>query len=118
MASEQGVRQVCPVEVRASAPAGSDSNCIVVAVGAGLDFSKPIQPGMLEHAETVNPHAATTTHRFMIDTIHSCDPRRFQTMRMPREVLQPALPLAARPAAPGRRSRRKTVFCPNVRFGH
>ncbi len=33
-ASEQGVRQVWPSEVLASAPAGSDSNCMVVAAGA------------------------------------------------------------------------------------
>jgi hypothetical protein len=58
------VRQVWPFEVRASAPAGSDSNCMVVAAGAPL--SKFIQLGMLEQAARLKPHAAMTTIRFMV----------------------------------------------------
>jgi len=70
-ASEQGVRHVWPVEVRASAPAGSDSNCMVVADGAPLGKSNCIQLGRLEQALRPNPHArphaAMTTNRFMFE---------------------------------------------------
>ena len=76
-ASEQGVRQDWPSDVLASAPAGSDSNCMLVLVGA--DFRKPgvsncIQLGRLEHAVRLNPHATTATTRFMTDTVHSSGP--------------------------------------------
>jgi hypothetical protein len=57
-ASEQGVRQLSPSEVRASAPAGSDSNCMVVAAGAPLDPPNCIQPGMVEQAAKLKPQAA------------------------------------------------------------
>ena len=49
-ASEQGVRHDWPIEVLASAPAGSDSNCMVVAAGAAFGRSNCIQLGMLEQA--------------------------------------------------------------------
>ena len=44
-ATEQGVRHDWPTEVRASAPAGSDSNCMVVAAGADRGRSSCIQLG-------------------------------------------------------------------------
>jgi hypothetical protein len=65
-ASEQGVRQVCPSEVRASAPAGSDSNCIVVAAGATVDGPNCIQLGAVEQAARLNPQAAIAKRRFMV----------------------------------------------------
>ena len=68
---EQGVRQVWPSEVRASAPDGSDSNCMVVAAGAAFCASNCIQLGMLEHAARLNPQAAIATTRFMVDTVRS-----------------------------------------------
>lgn len=71
-ATEQGVRQVCPAEVLASAPAGSDSNCMVVAAGAGFGASNCIQLGMLEQEARLRPHAAMATTRFMFSTVHSC----------------------------------------------
>ena len=76
-ASEHGVRQVCPVEVFASAPAGSDSNCIVVAAGADdmkLGVLNCIQFGRLEHPARLNGQAAIATTRFMMNTVHSCGP--------------------------------------------
>jgi hypothetical protein len=75
----QGVRQACPSEVRASAPAGSDSNCMVVAAGADfmkLGVSNCIQLGMLEQAARLIPQAAIATTRFITDTIHSLRPQR------------------------------------------
>jgi hypothetical protein len=75
IASEHGVRQVCPSDILASAPAGSDSNCIVVAAGTGFGESNCSQPGKLEQAERLNPHAAATTIRFMVDTVHLCGMR-------------------------------------------
>ena len=74
-ASVQGVRQACPSDVLASAPAGSDSNCMVVAAGA--DFMKPgvsncIQLGRLEHPARLKAQAAIVTTRFMITTVRSC----------------------------------------------
>ena len=70
-AKEQGVRQDCPADVLASAPAGSDSNCIVVAAGAALGTSNCIHPGMLEQPARLSPRAAMAMNRFMIDTVHS-----------------------------------------------
>lgn len=71
-ASEHGVRQVWPVEVLASAPAGSDSNCTVVAAGAALGRLKPDMLGMLEQAprESDKPHSAAVTTRFMIVSVY------------------------------------------------
>ena len=74
-ASEQGVRQVWPVEVLASAPAGSDSNWTVVAEGAGdgrlklgrLMLGMPEQPPRA----TDSPHNAKATTRFMILSVHT-----------------------------------------------
>ena len=76
MATEQGVRQVCPNDVRASAPDGSDSNCIFTVVGVGLKkpVSSCIQPGMPEHAARLNPQAAIAIARFMIDQSPSLGP--------------------------------------------
>ena len=74
MASEQGVRQDCPSDVRASAPAGSDSNCMLTVVGVGfmkLGVSSDIQPGIPEHAARLKPQAAIAMTRFMIDTVPS-----------------------------------------------
>lgn len=38
-ASAQGVRQVCPLEILASAPGGSDSNCTLSIDGSDLKIS-------------------------------------------------------------------------------
>jgi hypothetical protein len=72
IAIAQGVRQVCPREVRASAPAGSDSNCMFTVVGVGFrkpDVSSDIQLGIPEHAARLKPQTATAITRFMIDTV-------------------------------------------------
>jgi hypothetical protein len=73
IACAQGVRQVCPVETFASAPAGSDSNCTVVAAGEPNEklgmLGMPAQPARL------NPHAAMATVRFMIGSVYFCGPR-------------------------------------------
>jgi hypothetical protein len=71
IAIEHGVRQACPSEVRASAPAGSDSNCIFTVVGVGFKNpgeSSAIQLGIPEHAARLNPQAVIAITRFMIDT--------------------------------------------------
>jgi hypothetical protein len=76
--NEQGVWQLCPSDVLASAPAGSDSNCIAVATGADFmnsGVSSCIQLGMLEHAARLKPQAAIATTRFMVDTVYSLGPR-------------------------------------------
>ena len=71
-ASEHGVRQVWPVEVLASAPAGSDSNCTVVAAGAEAGRLKLGMLGMLEQAPRARDSApsAMATGRFMIVSVH------------------------------------------------
>src|SRR5436190_2246424 len=59
----------------ASAPAGSDSNCMLVVEGADFDrTSNCIQLGMLEHAARLKPQAAIAMTRFMTDTVHSLGP--------------------------------------------
>jgi hypothetical protein len=74
--SVHGVRQVWPVEVLASAPAGSDSNCTVVAAGAALGRLKLGMLGMLEQAPSARLRArdgapsAMATARFMIVSVH------------------------------------------------
>ena len=74
--SEHGVRQVWPVDVLASAPAGSDSNCTVVAAGAEAGRLKLGMLGMLEQAPRKrgsardNPPSAMATARFMIVSVH------------------------------------------------
>ena len=70
IASEQGVRQDCPVDVLASAPAGSDSNCMVVADGAVAGSWNCIQLGMVEHAPRVSPQAIMAIVGFTIYTVH------------------------------------------------
>jgi len=71
-ASEHGVRQVWPVEVLASAPAGSDSNCTVVAAGAALGRLKLGMLGIPEQAPRARDSApsAMATTRFMIVSVH------------------------------------------------
>jgi hypothetical protein len=69
MVSSQGVRQLCPEEVFASAPAGSDSNR-TAAVG-GDEFRKFRLGTDAEQAATVNPHAMTAMTRLII-TPHYC----------------------------------------------
>jgi hypothetical protein len=72
-ASEHGVRQVCPVEVRASAPAGSDSNWIVVVGGPKPGTEKL---GMLrpEHPARLKPQAAMATVRFIVASVYLLRP--------------------------------------------
>ena len=74
-ASAQGVRQVWPVEVRASAPAGSDSNCIVVVGGPKPGTEKLGMLGMPEHPARLKPQAAMATVRFMVASVHLLRPR-------------------------------------------
>jgi len=64
-ASEHGVRQVCPVEVRASAPGGLVSNCTVVVGGPKPGSEKLGMLGMPEHPARAKPHAAMATVRFI-----------------------------------------------------
>ena len=54
--TEQGVLQVCPVDVLASAPGGSDSICTVTAVGVGLNIS-----GIETDEQPARPRPAATT---------------------------------------------------------
>jgi hypothetical protein len=70
-ASEQGVRQVWLVEVRASAPAGSDSNWIVVVCGPKPGTEKLGMLGMLspEHPARLKPQAAMAAVRLMIVSV-------------------------------------------------
>jgi hypothetical protein len=62
--SSQGVRQLCPWTLRASAPGGSDS-IRTMSVG-GDDFKKSRLGMEAEHAATVKPHATTAMTRLMI----------------------------------------------------
>ena len=73
-ASEHGVRQVCPVEVRDSAPAGSDSNCTVVVDGPKPGTEKL---GMLrpEHPARLRPQTAMATVRFIVASVYLLRPR-------------------------------------------
>jgi hypothetical protein len=71
----QGVRHVWPVEVVASAPAGSDSNCTVVA--GGEPNEKLGMLGIPVHPARLNPHAAMATVRFMVAFLRDrASPRR------------------------------------------
>jgi hypothetical protein len=78
IACAHGVRQVCPLDVRASAPAGSDSNWTVVVPGPNPGNEKLGMLGMLrpEHPARLNPQAAMATVRFMIGSVYCCGPRR------------------------------------------
>jgi hypothetical protein len=98
-ATEQGVRQVCPAEVLASAPAGSDSNCMVVAAGAGFGASNCIQLGRLEQEARLKPQAAMATTRFMFSTVRSCGfAAAFVALRAAGELCNRQCPLATPPA--------------------
>jgi hypothetical protein len=70
-----GVRQVCPVDVFASAPAGSDSNWIVVVDGPNPGNEKLGMPGMPEHPARLRLQAAMATVRFMIASVYCCGAR-------------------------------------------
>jgi hypothetical protein len=62
--SSQGVRQLCPCEVRASAPGGSDSTRKTSVAGVDLKISKL---GMdIEHAASAKLQAVTAITRVMI----------------------------------------------------
>src|SRR3954467_15751929 len=62
--SSQGVRQLCPCEVRASAPGGSDSTRKTSLGGVDLKIS---MLGMdIEHAASAKLQAITATTRVMI----------------------------------------------------
>src|SRR5215471_4780618 len=85
--SVQGVRQVAPVTVRASAPGGSDSmrTCSVGGAGLNADMSRlGIQLGVHDEQPDINkPHAATATTRPMTLSV----PRRTRRLRAPRPEL-------------------------------
>jgi len=67
-ASSHGVRQLCPDDVLASAPGGSDS--IRSASDDGVDFMKFRLEDMEEHAARVKPHAMMAMTRLMIGSHH------------------------------------------------
>src|SRR5215468_6644640 len=62
--SLQGVRQLSPNEVFASAPGGSDSMASVS--GCGVDFRKSRLGIVAEHAASMKPHAMRAMTRLMI----------------------------------------------------
>src|SRR5262249_56592761 len=62
--SLQGVRQLSPNEVFASAPGGSDSMANVS--GCGVDLRKSRLGIVAEHAASMKPHATTAMTRLMI----------------------------------------------------
>jgi hypothetical protein len=104
-ASEQGVRHDWPIEVLASAPAGSDSNCMVVAAGAAFGRSNCIQLGMLEQAARLMAQAAIAITRLMITTVRSCGrtsrappPKRRETYEAGRWTA--TFPAPRQPASP------------------
>src|SRR3954454_14676136 len=62
--SSQGVRQLCPCVVRASAPGGSDSTRSVSVAGDPLKKSRL---GIdMEHAASAKPHARMAITRLMV----------------------------------------------------
>lgn len=65
-ASSQGVRQVCPLDVLASAPEGLVSNRTVSVIGDGFNPSILIQSGVEEHAATASAPLTITMTRYMI----------------------------------------------------
>jgi hypothetical protein len=58
--------------VRASAPAGSDSNWIVVVAGPKPGSEKLGMLGMPEHPAKLRPQTAMATVRFIIVSVHWC----------------------------------------------
>jgi hypothetical protein len=83
-ASSQGVRQLCPDDVLASAPGGSDS--IRSASDDGADFMKfRLDMDMEEHAARVKPHAMMAMTRLMIGSHHLGGKRRLVPNSQPYE---------------------------------
>jgi hypothetical protein len=68
-ASEQGVRQLWPLDALASAPGGSDSRLIVSSVGPDLNAPKLIQSGDDEHAVSATAPPTITRTRYIILTV-------------------------------------------------
>lgn len=62
----QGVRQVVPVAVRASAPGGSDRISTLSTAGAGLSDGKSSDGTHDEHADIRTPQAATAMTRLIV----------------------------------------------------
>src|SRR5215469_2051462 len=89
--SVQGVRQVAPVTVRASAPGGSDSmrTCSVGGAGLNADMSRlGIQLGVHDEQPDINkPHAATAIRRPMTVSATLSVSRRTRRLRSPRPEL-------------------------------
>ena len=75
-ASAQGVRQVCPVEVLASAPGGSDSKRTVSMIGAGFKASRFIQSGVDEQAARASAPLAIIMTRYIIILTRLLERRR------------------------------------------
>jgi len=69
-ASSQGVRQLCPWDVFASAPGGSDSTRSASVVGDDFRKFRLVRLDMDEHAATVKPHAITAMTRLIIGSHH------------------------------------------------
>jgi hypothetical protein len=75
--SAHGVRQLCPVDVLTSAPAGSDSNSTVEAAGVAagrLGISK-LGNDMFEQAPRAMLENAMTRTRRMMVSVNSCGRR-------------------------------------------
>src|SRR5437899_1767411 len=82
-ATEQGVLQVCPVEVRASAPDGADSSATCTVGGVGLKESteneeQPARPIPAKGSTKGSTEATTMTRRMTVTlTAANChNPRR------------------------------------------
>src|SRR5438552_18284327 len=83
--SLQGVRQLSPNEVFASAPGGSDSMASDSACGA--DFMKSRLGIVVEHAASMKPHAMTAMTRLMIASRHAANPTSLRVPPLPDIVI-------------------------------
>lgn len=94
-ASAQGVRQVCPLDVFASAPGGVDSKRTVSMIGAGFSASTLNQSGVEEHAASARPPPTIAMTRYILFLTH---PLERQKARAP--IQNTFVVMAAQPGAP------------------
>src|SRR5262249_27068032 len=92
--SWHGVRQLCPSEVFASAPDGSESMASVS--DCGVDLRKSRLGIVAEHAATIRPQATTAITRLMIPPLDGNaaapperDPRGAPDLHQPRRRFPP-----------------------------
>jgi hypothetical protein len=105
--TSQGVRQLCPEDIFASAPGGSDS--ILSASFGGDDFMKLKLGRDAEHAAKLKPHATTAmTRRMIISTtwstrwlVHPLGRKRPQYLTVSRGTTRPGRPDLRHPEFPG-----------------